>query len=121
MIIALAVVQEMSVRMGVVSKKGLESLIREKTGVKMAFMIVIARLLANLGTIIAEFLGIAASSQIFGIPPIITLPLAGLFVWMLVVKGNYRIVEKIFLGSAVLFFSYILVAILANPGLGNCW
>ncbi|MGZ7159673.1 MAG: Nramp family divalent metal transporter [Methanobacterium sp.] len=115
MIIALAVVQEMSVRMGIVSKKGLESLIREKTGVRMAFLIVIALLLANLGTIIAEFLGIAASSQIFGIPPIIALPLAGLFVWILVVKGNYRIVEKIFLGAAILFFSYIIVAIISNP------
>ncbi|MGZ7135846.1 MAG: Nramp family divalent metal transporter, partial [Methanobacterium sp.] len=115
MIIALAVVQEMSVRMGIVSKKGLESLIREKTGVRMAFLIVIALLLANLGTIIAEFLGIAASSQIFGIPPLIALPLAGLFVWILVVKGNYRIVEKIFLGAAILFFSYIIVAIISNP------
>ncbi len=115
MIIALGVVQEMSVRMGVVSKKGLESLIREKTGVKLAFAIVIALLLANLGTIIAEFLGIAASCEIFGIPTIIALPLAGLFVWVLVVKGNYRIVEKIFLGAAVLFFSYIIVAIIAQP------
>ncbi|MGZ7208832.1 MAG: Nramp family divalent metal transporter [Methanobacterium sp.] len=115
MVIALAVVQEMSVRMGIVSKKGLESLIREKTGVRMAFLIVIALLLANLGTIIAEFLGIAASSQIFGIPPLIALPLAGLFVWILVVKGNYRIVEKIFLGAAILFFSYIIVAIISNP------
>ncbi|MGZ7068518.1 MAG: Nramp family divalent metal transporter [Methanobacterium sp.] len=115
MVIALAVVQEMSVRMGIVSKKGLESLIREKTGVRMAFLIVIALLLANLGTIIAEFLGVAASSQIFGIPPIIALPLAGLFVWILVVKGNYRIVEKIFLGAAILFFSYIIVAIISNP------
>ncbi|MGZ7044593.1 MAG: NRAMP family divalent metal transporter, partial [Methanobacterium sp.] len=94
---------------------GLESLIREKTGVRMAFLIVIALLLANLGTIIAEFLGIAASSQIFGIPPLIALPLAGLFVWILVVKGNYRIVEKIFLGAAILFFSYIIVAIISNP------
>lgn len=118
MIIALAVVQEMSVRMGVVSKKGLESLIREKTGVKMAFSIVIALLLANLGTIVAEFLGIAASTSIFGIPPIIALPLAGLFVWVMVVKGNYRIVEKIFLGAAILFFSYIIVAIIANPDWG---
>lgn len=115
MIIALAVVQEMSVRMGVVSKKGLESLIREKTGVKMAFFIVIALLIANLTTIVAEFLGIAASTQIFGIPSIIAVPLAGLFVWIMVVKGNYRIIEKIFLGAAILFFSYIIVAFIANP------
>jgi len=115
MIIALAVIQEMSVRMGVVSKKGLESLIREKTGVKLAFFIVIALLIANLATIVAEFLGIAASTQIFGIPSVIAVPLAGLFVWILVVKGNYRIVEKIFLGAAVLFFSYIIVAFIANP------
>ena len=115
MIIALAVIQEMNVRMGVVSKKGLESLIREKTGVRTAFFIVIALLAANLGNIMAEFLGIAASCEIFGIPIIIAIPLAGLFVWVMVVKGNYRIVEKIFLGAAVLFFSYIIVAIIAQP------
>ncbi len=119
MIIALAVIQEMNVRMGVVSKKGLESLIREKIGFKVAFFIIIALLIANLGNIIAEFLGIAASSEIFGISPIITLPLAGLFVWILVVKGNFRIVEKIFLGAAVLFFSYIIVAIIAHPNWGT--
>lgn len=115
MIIALSVIQEMGVRMGVVSKRGLGSLIREKTGVKMAFFIVTALLLANFGTIIAEFLGIASSCQIFGISPFIALPLAGLFVWILVVKGNYRIVEKIFLGAAILFFSYVVVAFISNP------
>lgn len=118
MIIALSVIQEMGVRMGIVSKRGLGSLIREKTGVKMAFFIVAALLLANFGTIIAEFLGIASSSEMFGISPFIAVPLAGLFVWILVVKGNYRIVEKIFLGAAVLFFSYVVVAFISNPDWG---
>lgn len=119
MIIALSVIQEMGVRMGLVSKKGLGSLIREKTGVKMTFFIVTALLIANFGTIIAEFLGIASSSGIFGISPFIALPLAGLFVWIMVVKGNYRIVEKIFLGAAILFFSYIIVALISNPDWGT--
>lgn len=115
LIIALSVIQEMGARMGVVSKMGLGSLIREKTGVRMAFFIITALLLANFGTIVAEFLGIASSCEIFGISPFIALPLAGLFVWILVVKGNYKIVEKIFLGAAVLFFSYVIVAFISNP------
>lgn len=118
MIIALAVIQEMGVRMGIVSKRGLGSLIREKTGIKMAFFIVAALLFANFVTIIAEFLGIAASTGIFGIPSFIAVPLAGFFVWILVVKGNYRIVEKIFLGAAILFVSYIIVAFISNPDWG---
>jgi Mn2+/Fe2+ NRAMP family transporter len=97
MIIALAIIQEMGVRMGIVSGKGLADLIREKVGIKITFLMMIALLAANMGNILAEFSGIAASSGIFGVPKFIALPVAALFVWLLVVKGNYKSVEKIFL------------------------
>ncbi|PKL66999.1 MAG: Mn transporter [Methanobacteriales archaeon HGW-Methanobacteriales-1] len=118
MIIALAVIQEMGVRMGIVTGKGLADLIREKVGVKFTFLMMIALLLANFGNVLAEFSGIAVSTGIFGIPRVIALPLAALFVWLLVVKGTYKSVEKIFLLASALYFSYIIAGFLAQPNWG---
>ncbi|MDO9045551.1 MAG: Nramp family divalent metal transporter [Methanobacteriaceae archaeon] len=115
MIIALAVIQEMGVRMGIVTGKGLADLIREKVGVKFTFLMMIALLLANFGNVLAEFSGIAVSTGIFGIPRVIALPLAALFVWLLVVKGTYKSVEKIFLLASALYISYIIAGFLAQP------
>lgn len=115
MIIALAVIQEMGVRMGIVSGKGLADLIREKVGIKLTFLMMLALLLANFGNILAEFSGIAVSTGIFNIPRFIALPLAALFVWLLVVKGNYKSVEKVFLMASALYFSYIVAGFLAQP------
>ena len=118
MLIALAVVQEMGVRMGVVSGKGLADLIREKVGVKITFFVMIALLVANFGNTLAEFSGIAVSTGMFGIPKYIALPVAALFVWGLVIKGNYRSVEKIFIGASLVYLSYIVAGILAHPNWG---
>ena len=118
MIIALAVIQEMGVRMGIVTGKGLADLIREKVGVKFTFLMMIALLLANFGNVLAEFSGIAVSTGIFGIPRVIALPLAALFVWLLVVKGTYKSVEKVFLLASALYFSYIIAGVLAQPNWG---
>jgi Mn2+/Fe2+ NRAMP family transporter len=115
MIIALAVIQEMGVRMGIVSGKGLADLIREKVGIKLTFIITIALLLANFGNILAEFSGIAVSAGIFNVPRFIALPFAAFFVWILVVKGNYKSVEKVFLFASALYFSYIIAGLLAQP------
>ncbi len=115
MIIALAVIQEMGVRMGIVSGKGLADLIREKVGIKLTFLMMIALLLANFGNVLAEFSGIAVSSGIFGVPKFIALPVAALFVWLLVVKGTYKSVEKVFLLASALYFSYIIAGYLSNP------
>ena len=111
MTVALAVVQEMGVHMGVVSGKGLASLIREKTGVRLVFFIMVLLLAVNFGNTLAEFSGIAVSGSIFGIPPYASLPLAALFVWLLVVRGSYRSVEKIFLVGSALYASYIISGI----------
>jgi Mn2+/Fe2+ NRAMP family transporter len=118
MIIALAVIQEMGVRMGIVSGKGLADLIREKVGLKITFMMMIALLLANFGNVLAEFSGIAVSAGIFGVPKFFALPLAALFVWLLVVKGTYKSVEKVFLLASCLYFSYIVAGFLAGPDWG---
>jgi NRAMP (natural resistance-associated macrophage protein)-like metal ion transporter len=118
MIIALAVIQEMGVRMGIVSGKGLADLIREKVGIKFTFLMMIALLLANFGNVLAEFSGIAVSAGIFGVPRLVALPAAALFVWLLVVKGTYKSVEKVFLLASSLYFSYIIAGFLAQPDWG---
>jgi len=115
MIIALAVIQEMGVRMGIVSGKGLADLIREKIGIRLTFLMMIALLLANFGNVLAEFSGIAVSSGIFNVPRFIALPLAAFFVWLLVVKGTYKSVEKVFLLASALYLSYIVAGFLAQP------
>jgi NRAMP (natural resistance-associated macrophage protein)-like metal ion transporter len=119
MTVALAVIQEMGVRMGVVSGKGLASLIREKTGVRITFFMMLALLVANFGNTLAEFSGIAVSGEIFGAPRFVALPLAAVFVWGLVVKGNYKSVEKIFLVASFLYVSYIISGYLAHPDWGT--
>lgn len=118
MIIALAVIQEMGVRMGVVSGKGLADLIREKVGIKLTFVMMVALLLANFGNVLAEFSGIAVSSGIFGVPRFIALPVAAFFVWLLVVKGSYKSVEKVFLAASAVYLTYIVAGYLAHPNWG---
>ena len=97
MIFSLIVAQEMGVRMGIISGKGLASLIREKVGVKITIFIMIGLLIANMGNTLAEFSGIVVSSEIFGIPSYISVILAAIIIWLLVIKGNYKNVEKIFI------------------------
>lgn len=115
MIIALAIIQEMGVRMGVVTGKGLADLIREKVGIKLTFIMTIALLAANMGNILAEFSGISVSSGIFGVPKFIALPVAALVVWLLVVKGTYKSVEKVFLAASTIYLSYIVAGFLSQP------
>jgi NRAMP (natural resistance-associated macrophage protein)-like metal ion transporter len=106
--IALIVVQEMSCRMPVVTGKGLADLIREQWGVKITFYILLALVITNLGNILAEFAGVAWALEIFGISPYISVPLSAIFVWVLVVKGTYGSVEKVFLAACVFYICYIV-------------
>ena len=115
MTVSLAVVQEMGVRMGIVSGKGLAALIREKTGLKLVFFIMVLLVAVNFGNTLAEFSGIAVSASIFGVPPYASLPLAALFVWVIIVHGNYKSVEKVFLVGSALYFTYIISGFLAHP------
>ena len=115
MTIALYVTEEMCARMGVVTGKGLSDLIREEFGFRPTFFLILAGLVVDMGNVAAEFAGVAASMQIFGISKYISVPLAALAVWILVMRGNSRQVEKIFLAACVLYLSYVASALLAKP------
>ena len=114
-IFALIIIQEMCSRMGVVTGKGLADLMREEFGVRTTFYIMVALFVANLGNTIAEFAGIAAAGDLFGIKRIILIPISAFFVWWIVVKGNYKSVEKIFLVACVFYISYIISGVIAKP------
>ena len=113
--VALIVIQEMSARMGVVSGKGLSDLIRERFGAKITFYLMIILFLSNMGNTVSEFAGIAASMEIFGVSKYISVPVGAFFVWWLVVKGNYKSVEKAFLLACIFYLSYIISGFLVQP------
>ena len=115
MMISLIAVQEMCVRMGVVTGKGLADLIREQFGVRWTALVMLALLIANTGVIISEFVGIAQASELFGIPKYFTVPLAAGLIWWLVVKGTQKRVEQVFLAMSLVFFGYVISAFLAKP------
>jgi NRAMP (natural resistance-associated macrophage protein)-like metal ion transporter len=113
--IALIVVQEMCARMGVVTGKGLSDLIREEFGLRMTFVIMLLLVIVNFGNVIAEFSGIAGSVQLFGVSKYISVPICAAAVWALVVKGNYKSVEKIFLVASLFYICYIIAGVMAQP------
>src|SRR5712691_11074820 len=117
--LALIVVQEMSARMGAVTGKGLADLIRENYGVKLTFYLMITLLLANYGNTVSEFAGVAASLELFGVSKFVSVPVAAGAIWVLVVRGTYRLVERIFLVACVLYFVYPISAFLAHPPWGQ--
>src|SRR5487761_429784 len=110
MTIALYVTEEMCARMGVVTGKGLSDLIREEFGFRPTFFLILAGLIVDMGNVCAEFAGVAASMQIFGVSKSIAVPIAAILVWVLVIRGTYRQVEKIFLVACVFYVSYIASA-----------
>lgn len=115
MTISLGIVQEMCARMGAVTGKGLADLIRERFGVRWMALVMLSLLIANGGVTVSEFLGIAAASELFGIPRYVAVPLAAFAVWWLVVKGSYKRVERVFLVMSLVFLGYIISAFLAKP------
>jgi len=117
--LALIVVQEMSARMGAVTGKGLADLIRENYGVKLTFYLMLTLLLANYGNTVSEFAGIAASLELFGVSKFVSVPIAAVAIWVLIVRGTYRIVERIFLVACVLYFVYPISAFLTHPPWGH--
>ncbi len=117
--VSLAVVQEMCVRMGAVTGEGLSDLIREHFGVRGAAFAMLTLLVANSLITISEFAGVAAASELFGISKYITVPIAALVIWLLVTRGSYERVEKIFLAMTFAFFAYPIAAFLARPDWGQ--
>ncbi len=112
---ALIIIQEMCARMGVVSGKGLSDLIRERFGARITFYLMIVLFLTNLGNTISEFAGVAASLEIFGVSKYLSVPISAAIVWWLVVKGNYKSVEKVFLFACVFYLSYIVSGFMGKP------
>src|SRR6202158_5284300 len=115
MTIALYVTEEMCARMGVITGKGLSDLIREEFGFRPTFFVMVTGFFVDLANVVAEFAGVAASMQIFGVSKYIAVPLAAALVWVLVLKGTYRQVEVIFLALCTFYVTYIFSAILAKP------
>jgi NRAMP (natural resistance-associated macrophage protein)-like metal ion transporter len=113
--IALIVVQEMCARMGVVTGKGLSDLIREEFGLRLTFILMLVLVFVNYTNVVTEFIGIAGSLRLFHVTKFISVPLCGLLVWFMVVKGNYKSTEKIFLVASVVYIAYIFAGVLSQP------
>jgi NRAMP (natural resistance-associated macrophage protein)-like metal ion transporter len=113
--LALIVVQEMCARMAAVTGKGLSDLIREEFGFRITFLMMAGILIINFGNIVTEFIGIATSLELFGLPRIYTVPVCAVIVWLIIVKGQYKSVEKVFLAASFFYITYIFAGFLAHP------
>jgi Mn2+/Fe2+ NRAMP family transporter len=115
MTVALVVVQEMATRMGLVTGKGFAALIRERFGVRPTLFAMLALLFSNAATSVSEFAGIAAASEILGVSRYVAVPVAAVAVWLLVVRGSYRRVERVFFILSAVFLTYVIAAFLGKP------
>jgi Mn2+/Fe2+ NRAMP family transporter len=116
---ALAVVQEMVARMGAVTGKGLADLIRERFRVRLTLFVMAMLVVANWANTVGDFAGVAGATEIFGVSRYISVPVAALLVWVLIVRGNYRAVERVFLGATLMYVTYFISAVLAKPPWGE--
>jgi Mn2+/Fe2+ NRAMP family transporter len=113
--VCVGVVQEMSARMGAITGKGFSDLVRESFTLRQTALILLTLLVANFGIIVSEFIGVAAAAELFGVSRYVAVPLAAVFVWLLVTRGSYGWVERIFLVLTLAFLAYIGAAFLARP------
>lgn len=113
--VALVIVQEMVARMGVVTGKGLADLIREEYGFRTTFILMILLIITDLGNTVSEFAGLASGMSVFGMSRFVAVPLGAILVWLLVVKGSYRYVEKVFLAACVIYVAYPVSCFLSRP------
>jgi len=118
-LIALVLIQEMAARMGIVTGKGLADMIRENFGLRVTFYVMLMLIVVNFGNVLSEFAGIAAAGDIFGISKYILIPICAIGIWFLVVYGNYKTVERVFLVASVFYIAYIISGILAKPVWGS--
>ena len=114
-VIALIVIQEMAARMGAVTGKGLSDLIREEYGIRITFILMVGLILTNFGNVVGEFVGIAGSLELFGVSKFISVPIGALIAWLIVVKGQYKSVEKVFIVASFFYITYLLAGFLAQP------
>jgi Mn2+/Fe2+ NRAMP family transporter len=113
--LALIIVQEMSARLGVITGKGLADLIRERMGVRITAIILALLVFVNLANTVSEFAGVAASMEIFGVSKYISVPIAAVAVWFLIIKGSYKAVERVFLVASAIYLAYVASGLLAAP------
>jgi NRAMP (natural resistance-associated macrophage protein)-like metal ion transporter len=113
--IALIVIQEMCARMGVVTGKGLSDLIREEFGLRVTFVMMVLLVIVNFTNVVTEFIGIAGSLELFHVPKYVSVPASAVLVWLLVVKGDYKTTEKVFLAASVVYIAYIFAGVLSEP------
>jgi Mn2+/Fe2+ NRAMP family transporter len=113
--LALIVVQEMSARMGAVTGKGLSDLIREEFGFRVTFLLMLGLVVVNFANVVSEFAGVASSLELFNVPRYFSVPGAAIIVWLIVVKGSYKSVEKVFLAASLFYICYIVAGVLAGP------
>jgi len=113
--ICLTFAQEITARMGVATGKGLSELIREEYGIRITSLLMIGLVLCNIGDVVSEFAGVASSVQLFGVSKYISVPIAAVLVWLLIVYGDYKRLEKIFVVLSFLYIAYIVTAVLARP------
>jgi len=111
----LGITQEMGARLGLVTGKGLAALIRENFSIKITTFVVLVTFSANWANVLADFAGIASVADIYGVPRYVAVPIAALLIWLIVYKGSFKLVQKIFLTSTVLFLSYVIAGYMAHP------
>jgi NRAMP (natural resistance-associated macrophage protein)-like metal ion transporter len=117
--IALIVVQEMCARMGVVTGKGLSDLIREEFGLRLTFVLMLLLVFVNYTNVVTEFIGVAGSLHLFHVTKFLSVPICAALVWILVVKGNYKTTEKVFLLASLVYITYIFTGVLSQPDWHN--
>ena len=117
--VSLALVQRAAARMGTVTGKGLAELIRERYGIRWSAFATLAVLVANFGICISDFVGVGAALGLAGIPPQVSVPIAALGIWLVIVRGSYRSAERVFIWLTIPFFAYPIAAILAHPDWGQ--
>ncbi len=115
MCILLVVVQTTATRMGAVTGKGFAALIRERFGIRLTALAMLALLIGNVATTFSEFAGIASGMEMFGVPRWISVPIAAAAVWGLIVGGSYKRVQNVFLALSFVFISYIIAAFMCQP------
>ena len=115
MCVLLIVVEMTASKMGAVSGKGFAALIRERFGIRLTALAMTALLVGNVATTFSEFAGIASGMEMFGLSKYLSVPVAAIAVWLLVVGGSYKRVEKVFLILSLVFLTYVVAAFMAGP------
>ncbi len=115
MCILLIIAQGTAAKMGAVTGKGFAALIREKFGIRLTAFAMLVLIIGNTSTTFSEFAGIASGMELFGVSKYISVPVAGIAVWFLIIGENYKRVEKVFLIISCVFATYIIAAFSSGP------